>query len=91
MSRCEDPNCTCNQVYFGEGEKKYLSQGDIILLGRFESRRWMLHHGWFSFGGNRPFCGWYMVSQDSKHEVRPLQKPDLLDIHIVERGGRYKC
>lgn len=65
----------------------YLHDGDIIKLGRFKKEKWKLSYGWYEFGGNRPFCGWYLTSQDSTHIVRPLQKPDLVDIVFIENGG----
>lgn len=64
----------------------YLCDGNIVRLGRFDEERWVLHHGWFSFGGNRPWCGWYLRSIDSDDKTKPLQLTDLDDIYIIERN-----
>lgn len=58
--------------------------GDIVRLHRFENTEWLVGFGWYSFGGNRPFCGWYL-SKDAGLTVKPLQLPDLDDIYIIKR------
>lgn len=60
-----------------------IKPGYKVKLGRFESEQWVVGYGWFSFGGNRPFCGWFLTSCDSG-EVKPLQRPDLDDIYVIE-------
>lgn len=60
-----------------------LFDGCRVKLGKFESTVWVLHHGWYSWGGNRPFCGWYLINLDDPTNVKPLQKNDLDDIYIV--------
>lgn len=61
-----------------------LRVGSKLKLGRFDSTTWILMHGWYTWGGNRPFCGWYMYNQDNISESRPLQLPDLYDIYLIE-------
>lgn len=61
-----------------------LSEGSRVKLGRFESTVWVLSHGWYSWGGNRPVCGWYLSNMENPAEVKPLQKTDLDDIYLVE-------
>lgn len=56
--------------------------GTQVKLGRFSSDIWTVQHGWHSWGGNRPFCGWYFV-RESDATVKPLQEPDLIDIYLV--------
>lgn len=63
---------------------EYLYQGDIVRLGRFQSKEWTVKFGWYSFGGNRPVCGWYLVS-DEGLTVKPIQLPDLDDIYVINR------
>ena len=63
---------------------EYLYQGDIVRLGRFQSKEWTVKFGWYSFGGNRPVCGWYMES-DEGLTVKPIQLPDLDDIYVINR------
>jgi len=58
--------------------------GDIVRLHRFETIEWRVGFGWYTFGGNRPFCGWYL-SKDGGLTVKPLQLPDLDDIYIIKR------
>lgn len=67
------------------GENKCLTPGCRIRIGRFSTKIWLLQHGWFTFSGNRPICGWYLTNVDDPTEVRPLQQPDLIDIYFVER------
>lgn len=64
------------------GTNLYLRPGCQVKLGRFESQIWEVQFGWFSFGGNRPFCGWYL-SKDNGRTVKPLQLPDLDDIYMI--------
>lgn len=63
----------------------YLQPGQVVKLGRFDDDRWVVEYGWFSFGGNRPFCGWYLESVDDDR-IKPLQLPDLDDIYVIESG-----
>lgn len=61
-----------------------LRDGDIIKLGRFDDESWIVHFGWFSFGGNRPICGWYLSSCINEEMVKPLSLADLDDIYLIE-------
>lgn len=61
-----------------------LTEGCKIRLGRFSSTVWLVSHGWYSWGGNRPTCGWYLTNANDSSQVKPLQKPDLDDIYLVE-------
>lgn len=61
-----------------------LRNGSRVKLGRFDSTMWVLSHGWYSWGGNRPVCGWYLTNMENPAEVKPLQKPDLDDIYLAE-------
>lgn len=61
----------------------FLRPGNIVRLGRFDSKDWEVHFGWYSFGGNRPVCGWYLTS-DNGLTVKPLQLPDLDDIYVIQ-------
>lgn len=73
----------CNNIVLEiPGTNMVLRPGCRVKLGRFETRIWDVNHGWFTFGGNRPFCGWYLSSGS---DIKPLQKPDLDDIYMVER------
>lgn len=61
-----------------------LFEGDIVRLGRFSNEDWLVRFGWYSFGGNRPVCGWFLESIKG-HEVKPVQLPDLDDIYVITR------
>lgn len=61
----------------------YLYPGCKVKLGRFEEQVWIVNFGWFSYSGNRPFCGWFLVAEDGS-ETKPLQLPDLDDIYMIE-------
>ena len=58
--------------------------GNRVKLGRFETDTWVVNHGWYSFGGNRPFCGWYLTKV-SDGTIKPLQLNDLDDIYMIEK------
>ena len=75
--------CNCLSLVI-PGTDNYIRPGCRIKLGRFETTLWAVSHGWYSWGGNRPVCGWYLTNLDNPTEVKPLQKPDLDDIYIIE-------
>ena len=58
--------------------------GSVVRLGRFESIQWMVAYGWYTWGGNRPVCGWYLMQTDAPSTIKPLQATDLDDIYIIE-------
>ena len=64
-----------------------LKPGNIVQLGRFSDSRWEVHYGWYSFGGNRDVCGWYLSNEDDDRVIKPLQRIDLEDIYLLESGN----
>lgn len=62
-----------------------LMPGSIIQMGRFDSERWEVHCGWFSFSGNRKINGWYVQSLSDPTKLKPIQETDLHDIYLVGR------
>lgn len=60
--------------------------GCKVKLGRFSKHIWEVHYGWYSYGGNRPVCGWYLQSLGV---TKPLHKYDLDDIYMVEQGHHH--
>lgn len=60
-----------------------LHPGDVIKIGRFDRKSWIVGYGWYSWGGNRPVCGWYVTESISK-EIKPLYYTDLEDTYLVE-------
>lgn len=60
-----------------------IPEGAIVRLSRFESEEWRVLHGWYTWGGNRPFCGWYMVSLTDPKRVKPVQLPDMYDVIVI--------
>jgi len=65
------------------GTQDVIKPGNVVRLGRFNSESWVVCYGWYSFGGNRPVCGWYLEKDDGR-TVKPLQLPDLSDIYLIE-------
>ena len=61
-----------------------LQVGYRVRLGRFEETTWEVSYGWYSWGGNRPVCGWYLVDLDDPSKLKPLQLTDLNDLILVE-------
>lgn len=66
------------------GTKSILRPGYTVRLGRFSDTNWIVAYGWYTWGGNRPVCGWYLISADPRKEVKPLQLPDLDDIYVIK-------
>lgn len=66
------------------GTPHSIYQGDIVRLGRFELDEWVVCYGWFSWGGNRPWCGWYLMKTNDPDIIKPLQLPDLDDIYVIK-------
>ena len=62
-----------------------ISPGYKIQLGRFDAQVWIVRFGWYSFGGNRSVCGWYLESESS-NDIKPIFKIDLDDIYIISVG-----
>jgi len=62
-----------------------LTVGCIVKISRFDTVEWILLHGWYSWGGNRPVCGWYLKNRENPLDIKPLEKPDLDDIYLIER------
>ena len=62
-----------------------ISPGYKIQIGRFDAQVWIVRFGWYSFGGNRSVCGWYLQSESSD-EIKPIFKIDLDDIYIITTG-----
>ena len=66
--------------------------GDVVKLGRFDTVEWEVNHGWFSFGGNRAWCGWYLKSVvDGEYVEKPVQLTDLDDVYVVKKQGKRGC
>lgn len=61
-----------------------LRAGYQVRLGRFERTVWAVSFGWYSWGGNRPVCGWYLTDVDDPSKLKPLQLTDLDDIIFVK-------
>ena len=60
-----------------------LHEGDTVRLGRFDTETWLVHYGWYAWGGNRPVCGWFL-SNTLSQAVKPLQYTDLEDIYLIQ-------
>lgn len=70
----------------------FLCPGDFVKLGRFDDVLWEVDHGWFSFGGNRPWCGWYLKSNvNGDYVEKPIQLTDLDDVYVVKKSPRKDC
>lgn len=75
--------CNCLKLEV-PGCNTCIRPGDRVKLGRFSTTTWLVSHGWFTWGGNRPFCGWHLTNLDNVNEVKPLQLTDLDDILLIE-------
>lgn len=60
-----------------------LRPNDRVRLGRFDDTVWIVMFGWYSYGGNRPVCGWHLINLENQ-QIKPLSLPDLDDIYSIE-------
>lgn len=65
------------------GTNQVIRPGYKIKLGRFDNTVWTVGFGWYSTGGNRPCCGWYLTSEYDRI-TKPLQITDLDDVYLVD-------
>ena len=65
------------------GTNQVIRPGYKIKLGRFENTVWIVGFGWYSNGGNRPCCGWYLTSEYDR-VTKPLHMTDLDDVYLVD-------
>lgn len=75
--------CDCLKIEIPEF-RITLRPGSKVKLGRFDTTVWILAHGWYSWGGNRAVCGWYLTNMTNPKDLKPLQKTDLDDIYLVQ-------
>ena len=75
--------CECHRLKLPDG-KTCLYPGNIVVLNRFETQRWVVCYGWFAFGGNRKICGWYLHKEHNRCEIKPIEEIDLYDIYIIQ-------
>lgn len=64
---------------------EFIRPGYRIRIGRFSNVQWLVLHDWYTWGGNRPVCGWYLVNVQDPNQIKPLQLTDLDDCYLVER------
>ena len=62
-----------------------LTPGVRVRLHRFDAQIWIVKFGWYSFGGNRAVCGWYL-QREYEDVVKPIFQIDLDDIYVVSAG-----
>ena len=76
-------SCQNFRLYLPDNSN-FIKVGDVIVLGRFESERWCVCFGWYSYDGNRKICGWYLKSLIDSNRVKSIQDTDLYDIYVIE-------
>lgn len=60
-----------------------LQPGYKIKLGRFRTAEWVVQYGWYSIGGDRPVCGWYLEDALTAGHIKALHLCDLDDIYVI--------
>lgn len=63
---------------------RVLYPGDIINLSRFDMTSWKVNYGWYEYGGNRPFCGWYLTNLNNLSEIELFLLNDFDDVYSDE-------
>lgn len=76
--------CNFNQLEI-PGTCEYIRPGCRIRLGRFSRTTWVVAHDWYSWGGNRAVCGWFLINAEDSSQLKPLQLTDLQDVYLVEQ------
>lgn len=75
----------CNQISLDiPGTCYKLYPNNIVKLGRFDTEMWIVLFGWYSYGGNREVRGWYLRNKEHPYTIKPLSKPDLDDIILIQ-------
>jgi len=72
-------------VLYIPGSNIQIHPGDKVKLHRFDSQIWIVKFGWYSFGGNRAVCGWYL-QKEFESVVKPIFQIDLDDIYVISIG-----
>lgn len=76
--------CPASGLSLDNGLGITIYPGNIVILGRFQSKRWEVGYGWFSYDGHRQICGWYLTDEEDPSITKPIQDIDLLDVYAVE-------
>ena len=66
-----------------------LVDGSIVILARFPSTKWIVHHGWYTYSGQQ-MMGWYFCSIPA-NTVIPASDADLRMLTIVSNSGSCNC
>lgn len=61
-----------------------LTEGSIVIIGRFPETKWVLHCGWYVYEGIK-YNGWYFVSIPAQ-TILPVIGSDLQNITIISMG-----
>lgn len=82
----QDITLNCNNISIELNRLNIkLRPGVVVQLSRFDDTRWIVHYGWYTWGGNRAVCGWYLAQMRCPNKIKPLQMTDLKDIYLVEQ------
>jgi hypothetical protein len=68
------------------GTEAQIRPGCTVKIGRFSEDNWNVYYGWYSWGGNREVLGWYLLKESDANILKPLQRPDLIDIYLIKNG-----
>ena len=60
-----------------------LSPGDTVRIGRMSEIEWTVNYGWYTYGGNRPQCGWFLKNKCIPNMIKPLHLTDVYDIYML--------
>lgn len=67
----------------------YLVDGDIVMLTRFPSIKWIVHYGWYTYDTQQQL-GWYFCSIPD-NQIIPANDLDLQRITVISRGNNCHC
>lgn len=66
-----------------------LVDGSVVILARYPSTKWVVHHGWYTYGGQQ-MMGWYFCSIPA-NTVIPASDSDLRLLTVVSNGDSCGC
>ena len=75
VCKCKTTNGATVYIYLllQEYQREIDPNADYVnlKLGRFETTLWTVAYGWYTWGGNRPVCGWYLIDESNPADLKP--------------------
>ena len=66
-----------------------LTDGTVVMLGRYPGVKWIVKNGWYSYQGSQ-YTGWYFCSIPSQTTI-PILEEDLTLITVISQPDGCNC